>query len=177
MKYDSTASFEYMKSKMKGKSAEEIKDIFEHYTKHPITDDEAQAIYNGLNTPREHIENDFWYEPEATMGFILRKSKYRANVKNEKIEKPALLRRGNVGFTGTNHTAEDQLVVMYGGKGRYFRLTGMKSRLDNTDLYYVMTRYLGIKHKNPKMTEEEARRYITALTPAEWRRHLELHIA
>ena len=177
MKYECTASFEYMKSKMTGKSAKEIKDIFEYYTKCPITDDEAQAIYDGLNNPRDSFENDFWYEPEATMGFILRKSKYRANVKTEKIEKPALLRRGNVGFTGTNHTAEDQLVVMYGGKGRYFRLTGMKSRLDNTDLFYVMTRYLGIKHKNPKMTEEEARRYITALTPAEWRRHLELHIA
>jgi alkaline phosphatase len=54
------------------------------------------------------------------MGFILRKSKYRANVKTEKIEKPALLRRGNVGFCGTNHTAEDQLVVMYGGKGALF---------------------------------------------------------
>jgi DNA gyrase inhibitor GyrI len=40
-----------------------------------------------------------------------------------------------------------------------------------------MTRYLGIRYENPKMTEEEARRYITALTPAEWRRHLELHIA
>ncbi len=177
LKYENTASFEYMISQMKGKSASEIKSIFEYYTKQPITNDEAQAIYNGLNSPRESFENDFWYEPQATMGFILRKSKYRANVQTKRIEKPPLLRRGNVGFTSTNHTAEDQLVVMYGGKGRYFRLTGMRSRLDNTDLFYVMTRYLGIRYENPKMTEEEAKRYITALTPEEWRRHLELHIA
>jgi len=177
LKYENTASFEYMISRMRGKSAKEIKDIFEYYTKCPITDEEAQAIYDGLNTPREYLENDFWYEPDATMGFILRKSIYRANVKIEKIEKPPLLRRGNVGFTSTNHTAEDQIVVMYGGRGRYFKLTGTKTKLDNTDLFYVMTRYFGIKYENPKMTEEEAKRYITALTPEEWRRHLELHIA
>ena len=177
LKYENTASFEYMISRMRGKSAKEIKDIFEYYTKCPITDEEAQAIYDGLNTPREYLENDFWYEPDATMGFILRKSVYRLDARTRKIEKPALLRRGNVGFTSTNHTAEDQIVVMYGGRGRYFKLTGTKTKLDNTDLFYVMTRYFGIKYENPKMTEEEAKRYITALTPEEWRRHLELHIA
>ncbi|WP_028844779.1 hypothetical protein [Thermodesulfovibrio thiophilus] len=124
-----------------------------------------------MNEKEEFIINDIWYEPEATMGRILRSSKY--NSRGDAPAKPALLRRGNVGFTSTNHTAEDQLVIIFGGDYSELKI---KKYLDNTDLYFIMTKYLNITYYNPKMTEEEAKPFIKTISRKEWEEHLKLHI-
>ncbi|HOA83869.1 MAG TPA: alkaline phosphatase [Thermodesulfovibrio thiophilus] len=171
LSYRNSASFEYMIKKMKNKDVSNVKEIFEHYTQQKITQEEAEEIWQKLNEQREFIVNDIWYEPEATMGRILRSSKY--NSRGDSPAKPALLRRGNVGFTSTNHTAEDQLVIIFGGDYSELKI---KKYLDNTDLYSIMTKYLNITYYNPKMTEEEAKPFIKTISRKEWEEHLKLHI-
>jgi alkaline phosphatase len=86
----------------------------------------------------------------------------------------AELRRGNVGFTSTNHTAEDQIVLAYGYGVKQF---GLNRHIDNTYLFDVMCRFMGVKYKNPSMTEEEAKSHIKTASVAEWEKHMRLHIA
>lgn len=166
------ASFEYMIKLMKNKDLKTVKDIFEEYTTTKITDAEAEAIYNGLNNKREFVINDQWYEPEATMGRILASSKYTAN--GEKLSKPAILRRGNVNWTSTNHTAEDQIVITYGHLSHQLDI---RNYIDNTDLFKYMTKFFKINYKNPQMTADEARSFLKSVSLKEWQEHLKLHIS
>ncbi|MCX8084596.1 MAG: alkaline phosphatase [Calditerrivibrio sp.] len=166
------ASFEYMIKLMKKQDQKSIKEIFEQYTSTKISPEEADAIFKGLNEKKEYTINDIWYEPEATMGRILAHSKYQSS--GEKLSKPAISRRGNVNWTSTNHTAEDQIVIAYGHKAHEL---GIKSYIDNTDLYFAMSKFLGLKYKNPVMTEEEARSYLKSISMKEWMEHLKLHIS
>ncbi|MCS7164625.1 MAG: alkaline phosphatase [Thermodesulfovibrio sp.] len=172
MKYKNRASFEYMIKKMKNQDLKTVKDIFENYTQHKISMEEAEEIYKNLNEKRNIVVNDIWYEPEATMGRILARSIYE--YENERLNKPAKERRGNVGFTSTNHTAEDQIVLVY---GKRFSAGELKSHIDNTELYSFMCKYLGIKHINPKMNRKDATSYVKAISRDEWERHLKLHIS
>ncbi|MEF3255211.1 MAG: alkaline phosphatase [Deferribacterales bacterium] len=173
MNYQNTASFEYMIKKMKGETLDRVKDIFEFYTKQNITNDEAEQLFKALNEKRTYIDNDFVYEPEATMGLLLRKSRYNIGEGKYKLVKPAELRRGNVGFTSTNHTAEDQLTIIYSAKKRLY----YPSRIDNTDLFRVMTNHLGIKYKNTTMSQHQALNYLRTITAYEWDNYLRLHIS
>lgn len=172
MNYRNIASFEYMIRKMKNQDISTVKEIFENYTQQKINLEEAEEIFKKLNEKRRIVINDIWYEPEATMGRILAKSIY--DYDNERPMKPAKERRGNVGFTSTNHTAEDQLVLIYAKKSCVVEL---KNLVDNTELYSLMCNYLGIRHINPKMNREDAFAYSKAINEDEWERHLNLHIS
>ncbi|MCA1932937.1 MAG: alkaline phosphatase [Calditerrivibrio sp.] len=171
--YNNKASFEYMIKKMKNQDLKTVKDIFETYTMQKITDEEAESIYKKLVEKRTVISNDIWYEPDATMGEILRKSNYEAE-KGEKLKKPATVRRGNVGFTSTNHTAEYQLALVYGVKSYKGKLPNL---IQNTDLYQVMCDHLGLNYKNPVMTAYGSMKFARAISNEEWLKHLELHIS
>lgn len=173
MQYSNRASFEYMIKKMKNQDINTVKEIFESYTQYEISQQEAEEIYRKLNEKRTVIINDVWYEPESTFGMILRKSVYDYE-KEDKPKKPAKIRRGNIGFTSTNHTAEDQLAVIYGKNSLGSKL---KNLIDNTDLYYLMVEYLGIKYTNPKMTRTEALQFAREISKEEWEKHLSLHIS
>lgn len=172
MKYNNRASFEYMIKRMKKQDVNVVKNIFETYTQHIISKDEAEEIFMKLNGKKNVVINDIWYEPEATMGRILGKSIY--DYEEEKLKIPAKERRGNVGFTSTNHTAEDQLAIVYGKK---FYGANLKNLIENTDIYYLMCEYLGIRYINPKMTRQDAIQFVKSLSNEEWERHLELHIS
>lgn len=172
MSYRNRASFEYMIKKMKNKDMKTVKDIFETYSQQKISSEEAEEIFNKLNNKKKIVINDIWYEPEATMGRILAKSIY--DYEEEKLMKPAKQRRGNVGFTSTNHTAEDQLALIYGKKSY---AGDLKNFIDNTELFSVMCRHLNIKYSNPKMNREDAIAYAKAITEGEWEEHLKLHIS
>ncbi len=172
LSYNNKASFEYMKKLMKGQDAKNIRDIFENYTGQKISLEEAEEIYRKLNEKKTVVINDIWYEPDYTMGRILAKSVYK--YENENLFKPAIERRGNVGFTSTNHTAEDQIVIIYGEQIPQMRV---KSHIDNTELFQIICNYLRIYHINPKMKKEEAIAFIKSITKEEWKKHLELHIA
>ncbi|GER93138.1 alkaline phosphatase [hot springs metagenome] len=166
------ASFEVMSKKLKGKQPNEIKDIVEYYTSFKIYDNEAAMIYESIQPGYKPYPSDFVYQPDATLGKILSHSIYEKNEKG-KTKLPAALRRGNVGFTSTNHTGEDQIVLAYGGTDKL----NMRRYVDNTDLFGVMCDYLGIKHRNPSMSENEAKPLIKTASWDEWLRHMELHIA
>lgn len=172
MNYKNRASFEYMIRKMKNQDVKVVKEIFETHTQQRITNEEAEEIYSKLNGKRKVVLDDIWYEPEATMGKILARSVY--SYEDGKVIKPAKERRGNVGFTSTNHTAEDQLVLIHGGKSW---AKDLKNFIDNTDLFTVMCRYFNLKYTNPKMEREDAIVYAKAITEREWEEHLKLHIS
>jgi len=167
------ASFAIIKKEMKGKTAKEIRDIFEHYTTYTLSDREAATVHESMQPGYEPYPGDFVYQPDAILGKALAHNIYGKDEKG-KTKKPAILRRGNVGFTSTNHTAEDQILLAYGYKAREL---GIGRYIDNTHLFNVMCRFFGIKYKNPTMTEEEAKSFIKVASLEEWKRHMELHIS
>ena len=164
------ASFEVIIKEMKGKTTREIKDIFEHYTSYGISDNEASMIYEAMQPGYSPYPGDFIYQPDAAMGKILSHSLYSGN--GEKTG--PVIRRGNVGFTSTNHTAEDQIVLSYGKRAKDL---GLDKYIDNTYLFEAMCKYFGIKYRNSVMTEAEARPLIKTASAMEWERHMRLHIS
>lgn len=168
------ASFEVIKTRLKKETTPaEIKDIFEHFTTFRITDEEASMIQAAMQPDyKPFFHGDYVIQPDAVMGKILAHSLYAK--RKEVMEGPALIRRGNVGFTSTNHTGEDQILLSYGYKAKQL---GLHRHVDNTYLFSAMCEFFGIKYKNPTMTEEEAKSFIKTATLEEWRRHMELHIA
>lgn len=168
------ASFEAIKTRLKRESSrKEISDIFEHFTTFRITDEEASMIQAAMQPDYKPFHGDYLIHPDAVMGMILAHSAY-PKVKGVSVEGSQLLRRGNVGFTSTNHTGEDQILLSYGYKADQL---GLNRHVDNTYLFSAMCKFFGIKYQNPAMTEEEAKPFIKTASLEEWRRHMERHIA
>ena len=168
------ASLEFIKRKMKkDASLAEIKDLFEQFTTYKISDEEASMISRSMQPEYRLYHGDYIIQPEATMGKILAHSIYE---KTSEIfwDGKALLRRGNVGFTSTHHTGEDQILLSYGYKSKDLGLGGL---VDNTYLFTAMCEFFSIKYKNPAMTEEEAKPFIKTVSLKDWEKHMELHIA
>ncbi|MBZ0157380.1 MAG: alkaline phosphatase [Alphaproteobacteria bacterium] len=165
------ASFETMIRRMRGKSAGEIRDIFEESTACRISHEEASMMYDALQPGYKPYPGDYAYQPDATMGKILAHSAYGADARGRKT---ALVRRGNVGFTSSNHTGEDQMVLAFGHTAHQ---TGLGRCVENTYLFTVLCSYFGIKYKNPSLSYDEAKQYLKTVSAGEWERHLRLHIA
>ncbi|MBM4309005.1 MAG: alkaline phosphatase [Deltaproteobacteria bacterium] len=166
------ASFEVIKGRLKKEnSLSEIKDIFEHFTTFRITDEEASMIQAAMQPDFKPFHGDYVIQPDAVMGMILAHSLYAKKSDGGRV---AQVRRGNVGFTSTNHTGEDQILLSYGYKANQL---GLNRHVDNTYLFTAMCKYFGIQYQNPTMTEEEAKPFIKTASLEEWRRHMELHIA
>ena len=163
-----TASFEVIIKKLKGKQPAEIVEIVREYTGFAISPAEARMIVDAMAPGYATYPGDFIYQPDATLAKILCHSAPAGSAGT-----PAV-RRGNVGFTSCNHTAEDQLLLAYGHRAREF---GMDRLVDNTYLFEVMCRYFGISHRNPTMTAREALPLIPPVSTAEWRSHMKRHIA
>jgi alkaline phosphatase len=165
------ASFEVIIKKMKGKGPAEIGDIVREYTGFAIGQDESRMIVDAMAPDFTAYPGDFIYQPDATLAKILSHSSYG---KSAKGQPSAGIRRGNVGFTSCNHTAEDQLLLAYGHKAREF---GMDRLVDNTYLFEVMCSYFGIQHRNPTMTPAQAFPFLKSASISEWQHHMKLHIA
>ncbi|MBM4339753.1 MAG: alkaline phosphatase [Deltaproteobacteria bacterium] len=168
------ASFELIKTRLKKEmTPAEIKDIFEHFTTFRITDEEASTIQAAMQPDYKPFPGDYVIQPDAVMGEILAHSLYPKR-RGAMVEGQAVIRRGNVGFTSTNHTGEDQIILSFGHKANQLDLN---RHVDNTYLFTAMCKFFGIQHQNPTMTEEEAKPFIKTASLEEWRRHMELHIA
>jgi len=167
----SKASFEVIIKKMKGKTAAEIGEIVRDYTGFSIAPDESRMIADAMAADYIVYPGDFISQPDATLGKILSHSRYGKSGKGNNLD---VIRRGNVGFTSCNHTAEEQLLLGYGYKAKEF---GMDRLVDNTWLFDVMCRYFGVSHRNPSMKPEQALPFFKASSPAEWQRQMKLHIA
>jgi alkaline phosphatase len=164
----SKASFEVIIKKMKGKSPAEIGEIVRGYTGFTIGQDESRMIADAMATDFASYPGDFIYQPDATLAKVLSHSSYG------KAGKSTAIRRGNIGFTSCNHTAEDQLLLAYGHKAREF---GMERLVDNTYLFEVMCRYFGVQHRNPSMTAAQAQPFLKEVSDSDWQRHMKSHIA
>lgn len=168
------ASFEWIKTRWKrDSSVGEIRDIFEHFTTFKISREEASMIQAAMQPDYRPFHGDYLVQPDGVMGMILAHSLY-PKARDGAPEGPAQLRRGNVGFTSTNHTGEDQILVAYGYKAEQL---GLNRHVDNTELFSAMCKFFDLRYQNPTMTEEEAKPFLKTATPEEWRRHMELHIA
>ncbi|BCS53379.1 alkaline phosphatase [Geobacter sp. SVR] len=165
------ASFEVIIKKMKGRGATEIRELVQEYTGRAISPEEAALLVDAISADYAPYPGDFIYQPDATLGRILSHNAPERRVKG--VLQPAV-RRGNVGFTSCNHTAEEQLVLAYGHRAREMKLEGL---VDNTDLFQAMCRYFGISHRNPAMTPEQAAPFLRVSSREEWQRHAKLHIA
>ena len=165
------ASFEVIVKQLRKKSIPEIGDIIEHFTSYRLTARELAMIHESMQPGYLSYPGDFGNMPEAMLGRALAHSEYG---RDEKGNIRARIRRGNVGFTSTNHTAEDQLILAYGAGAQEL---GLGRYIDNTYVFTAMCRYLGISHRNPSMTAEEARPFINTAAAGEWQRHLRLHVA
>ena len=164
------ASFEVITKKMRGKGPGDIMGIVREFTGFAISQDESRMIADAMDRNYVTYPGDFVYQPDATLAKILSHNSYG---KSDKGQVSAIIRRGNVGFTSCNHTAEDQLLLAYGHKAREL---GMGSLVDNTYLFEVMLRYFGISFKNPSMTLEQAKPYIKTSSVREWQHHMKSHI-
>ena len=165
------SSFEVLIKKMRGKGAGEIGDIVREHTGFAIGQDEARMIVDAMAPDFAAYPGDFISQPDATLAKILSHSSYGKNSKGVPAHG---IRRGNVGFTSCNHTAEDQLLLAYGYRAKEF---GMDRLVDNTYLFEVMCRYFGVSHRNPSMTSAQALPFLKVATATEWQRHMKLHTA
>jgi alkaline phosphatase len=165
------ASFEVITKKMKGKGPGDIGEIVREYTGFAISMDESRMIADAMARDYAAYPGDFVYQPDATLAKIMSHNAYG---KGDKGQTSAVIRRGNVGFTSCNHTAEEQLLLAYGHKAREL---GMDRLVDNTYLFDVMCRYFGVSFKNPSMTPEQAKPYIKTVSASEWQRHMKSHIS
>ncbi len=163
------ASFEVMGAQMRGKTPAEIKGIFEQLTTLGLTDGEANLIFESLQPGYRPFPGDFLNYPDTILGRILAHSEYR----REGGRVVPVIRRGNVGFTSSTHTGEDQLYLAYGQRAEELGLTGY---IENTDIFKALLGYFGIRYRNPAMTAEAARPLIKALSAAQWERHMRLHV-
>lgn len=146
------ASFEVLIKRMKGKSAAEIQSLVTEATGFPISPDEADLVLRAMQPDYQGFAGDYVYEPDATLGQLMARSVY------PKKGAPTL-RRGNVGFTSCNHTAEDQVLLAYGYKAKEM---GLGRLVDNTELFKTMCAFFGIRHANPTMTLTEATPHLLA---------------
>ncbi len=162
------ASFEVLIKRMKGKGAKDIQALVEQATGFAITQAEAELVHRAMQPGYQSFPGDFVYQPDATLGQLLAHSAYP-----DKKGAPSV-RRGNVGFTSCNHTAEDQLLLAYGHRAGEL---GLNRLVDNTALFGAMCRFFGIRHQNPAMTLAEARPHLLAAARTERESDPWLHIA
>lgn len=159
------ASFEATIKRMQGKSAGEVQNLLAEMSGYAISPTEAEMVVQAMQPGFQSFPGDYVYQPDATIGKIMAHSVY------PKKGAPTL-RRGNVGFTSCNHTAEDQLLLAYGHRAKEL---GLDRLVDNTALFGVLCQAFGLRHTNPVMTPEQARPFVLAQARAE--DSLRLHIA
>jgi len=146
------ASFEALIGRMKGKGAAEVRELVAEATGYAISPAEAERILQAMQPGYELTTGDYVYQPDATLGQIMAYSAYPKSG-------PATVRRGNVGFTSCNHTAEDMALLAYGHRAKEM---GLDRWVDNTALFGTMCRFFGVRHQNPSMTLAEARPHLLA---------------
>ncbi len=149
-----TSSFEAAIKRMKGGSVGDIQTILAEMSGFPISPADAEMVAQAMRPGYRSFPGDFIYQPDATIGRILADSQYPPHG-------APTVRRGNVGFTSCNHTAEDQLLLVYGHRAKE---QGLDRLVENTDLYGVLCRAFGVHHVNPTMTLAQARPFLLART-------------
>jgi alkaline phosphatase len=131
-------SFEELPNKLRNAgSADEVRDILKAQLGIEINGEEANALAGAIKGNLPPIWNRQHRNLQGLLGQIL--SNYNG-----------------YGWTGTSHTADYTWITALGtGREEFHGL------VRNTDAFYKMLKLFGLSHKNPSMTPEEARKYMS----------------
>ena len=131
-------SFEELPNKLRNAgSADEVRDILKAQLGIEINGEEANALAGALKNNLPPIWNRQHRNLQGLLGLIL--SNYNG-----------------YGWVGTSHTADYTWITALGpGREAFHGL------IRNTDAFYKMLALFGLSHKNPSMTPEEARKFIS----------------
>jgi alkaline phosphatase len=131
-------SFEELPNKLRNAgSADEVRDILKAQLGIEINGEEANALAGAIKGNLPPIWNRQHRNLQGLMGQIL--SNYNG-----------------YGWVGTSHTADYTWITALGpGREEFHGL------VRNTDAFYKMLKLFGLSHKNPSMTPEEARKYMS----------------
>lgn len=181
LKYkDMKASIPYITRLLHGKGEKEVKEIVENLTGFAISDREAEEIIKSLEPAEHGITGNYLYRAYDTsaLGAILARCRYPITKSGDHHGKPEI-RRGNIYFVSTTHTAEDQLVLAYGYKAQELI---PPTRIENTYLFNVLLSFFGLPfHKNPSMKASEAKallkEYAKFRSPEDEYRGYLLHVS
>jgi alkaline phosphatase len=122
-------------------TVEQATEIYRTIKGMAITPAQAQIVVDAI-TKRVFLPDSVRYgvQPSNTLAWVMNQTN------------AADPDRPNIGFHSGQHTAQPTLFAVYGSNLGIGRL----GLLDNTYTYNVMARVLGIRTKNPVMTEKEA---------------------
>jgi alkaline phosphatase len=121
----------------KNPTADFIRDVLEAKRRVKITKQEAE-----------------WLQSAATGKRMVSINRVQDNFKG--VLGQVLFNYYGVGFTTMNHTSEYTVTCATGPGSLPF-----EGLVVNTDVYPRLTGYLGIKHKNPSMTPEQAAKFMS----------------
>jgi alkaline phosphatase len=131
-------SFEELPNKLRNAgSADEVRDILKAQLGIEINGEEANALAGAIKGNLPPIWNRQHRNLQGLMGQIL--SNYNG-----------------YGWVGTSHTADYTWITALGAGREAFH-----GLIRNTDAFYKMLKLFGLSHKNPSMTPEEARKFIS----------------
>ncbi|MCX7925151.1 MAG: alkaline phosphatase [Fimbriimonadales bacterium] len=131
-------SFEELPNKLRNAgSADDVRGIIKEQLGIEINGEEAAALAGAIKGNLPPIWNRQHRNLQGLLGQIL--SNYNG-----------------YGWVGTSHTADYTWITAFGvGREEFHGL------IRNTDAFYKMLKLFGLSHKNPSMTPEEARKFIS----------------
>lgn len=131
-------SFEMLPTHLRtANNADDVREIIKSQLGIEINSEEAQALAGALRNQLPPIWNRQHRNLQGLLGLVL--SNYNG-----------------IGWTGTSHTADYTWITAFGtGREEFHGL------IRNTEAFYKMLKLFGLSHKNPSMTPEEARKYLS----------------
>ncbi|MCS7065690.1 MAG: alkaline phosphatase, partial [Fimbriimonadales bacterium] len=130
-------SFEQLPQHLQQRTPDAVREVIQAQIGIEITREEAEALASALANRMPPVWNRQHQSLNGLLGQIL--SNYNG-----------------IGWTGTSHTADYVWLTAFGtGREEFHGL------LRNTDAFYKMLKLFGLSHKNPSMTPQEARKYLS----------------
>ncbi len=144
---ESKCSFELLPTHLRGADADKVRAVIREQIGIEINGEEANAIAGALANRMPPVWNRGQANLQGLLGSIL------ANY-------------NGIGWNSTHHTADYTWITAIGpGREEFHGL------VRNTDAFYKMLKLFGLSHKNPSMTPEEARKYMSRapkITTPDW---------
>ncbi len=136
-------SFEQLPRYLQGRTPDAIREVIKEQLGIEISREEADALSTALANRIPTVWNRQHASLNGLLGEIL--SNYNG-----------------IGWTGTSHTADYVWLTAFGtGREEFHGL------VRNTDAFYKMLKLFGLSHKNPTMSPQEARKYLSLLQKPE----------
>ncbi|GBC92079.1 Alkaline phosphatase 4 [bacterium HR15] len=132
-------SFELLPRHLQQRTPDAVREVIKEQLGIEINREEADALASALANRMPPIWNRQHANLNGLLGEIL--SNYNG-----------------IGWTGTSHTADYVWLTAFGAGREEFH-----GLVRNTDAFYKMLKLLGLSHKNPTMSPQEARKYLSHL--------------